>query len=55
MMKRKKEEIDIENLNQVIILGRKILKVLGGKKGGTVMENDYATGFSIGGIFSCLF
>ena len=28
MMKRKKEEIDIENLNQVIILGRKILKVL---------------------------
>ncbi len=27
-MKRKKEEIDIENLNQVIVLGRKILKVL---------------------------
>lgn len=28
MMRRKKEEIDIENLNQVILLGRKILKVL---------------------------
>ena len=28
MMKKKKEEIDVENLNQVIVLGRKILKVL---------------------------
>lgn len=28
MIKRKKETLDIENLNQVIILGRKILKVL---------------------------